>query len=289
VEKSRIHDVARRLDDKSLHAAVRFGVMAIVILPLLPSGPFGPGAGLRPRTLWLAVLIFSGLSFAGYLARKVVRGSAGYPLTGILGGLISSTAVTFTFSRQSRSSEGHSQPLAIGVIGASTILFLRVLVAVAVLNPGLAQTVAPYFALPMMAGIAATGLGWYWSRDGGEEPSAITNPLQFWNSLQMAVVFQAVLYLVHWLDETFGNRGLLVSGAILGVTDVDALTISMARGVETDDWTVASQALTLGVLSNTLLKAVVAAALGRGRFRWLAVSGLATIGAALVISLIVLR
>jgi uncharacterized membrane protein (DUF4010 family) len=174
------------------------------------------------------------------------------------------------------------------VIGASTILFLRVLVAIAVLNRGLAQTAAPYFALPLMAGVAATVLGWYWNNDAGEEPREVTNPLQFWNSVQMAIVFQTVLYLVHWLDETFGNRGLLVSGAILGITDVDALTISMAQGVETDDWTVASQALTIGILSNTFLKAVVAAVLGRGRFRWLAVSGLATILAALVISLVVL-
>ncbi|HZI51185.1 MAG TPA: MgtC/SapB family protein, partial [Terriglobia bacterium] len=80
VEKSRIHDTARKLDDTSVRAAVRFGVMAVVILPLLPEGPFGPGAGFRPRTLWTAVLIFSGLSFAGYLARKSLSGKTGYPV-----------------------------------------------------------------------------------------------------------------------------------------------------------------------------------------------------------------
>ena len=98
VEKSRIHDLARKIDDTSLRAGVRFGVMAVVILPLLPEGPFGPGAGFRPRTLWLAVLIFSGLSFAGYLARKGLSGTLGYPVAGLLGGLVSSTGVTFSFS-----------------------------------------------------------------------------------------------------------------------------------------------------------------------------------------------
>src|SRR5688572_11521561 len=102
VEKSRIHDIARRIDDTSLRAGVRFGVMAVVILPLLPEGPFGPGAGLRPRTLWTAVLIFSGLSFAAYLARKAFREGAGFLAAGLLGGMMSSTAVTFTFSRLSR-------------------------------------------------------------------------------------------------------------------------------------------------------------------------------------------
>jgi uncharacterized membrane protein (DUF4010 family) len=286
IEKSRIHDLARRLDDKGLRAAVRFGVMAIVVLPLLPEGPFGPGAGLRPRTLWLAVLIFSGLSFAGYLARKALHGTAGYPVAGILGGLMSSTAVTFTFSRLSRSVVNANDSLAVGVIGASTILFARVLVATATLNPELARHAVPYFALPLLVGTVATTVGWYRTNDAVEPRNDVANPLQFWNSLQMAVLFQAVLYVVYWLNQAFGSQGLLVSGAILGVTDVDALTISMARGVSTEDGLVAVQALLLGILSNTALKATVAIFLGKGRFRWLATSGLIAIGIALTISLL---
>jgi uncharacterized membrane protein (DUF4010 family) len=288
VEKSRLHDIARRVDDKSLRAAVRFGVMAIVILPLLPEGPFGPGAGLRPRTLWLAVLIFSGLSFTGYLARKAFRDRAGFPVAGILGGMMSSTAVAFTFSRLSRSQPKQSGSLAIGVVGASTVLFLRVLAAALTLNPPLARTAAPYFALPFLAGAATTALGWYRNSDSVEPETEIANPLQFWSSVQMAALFQVVLYVVHWLGQTFGNQGLFVSGAILGVTDVDALTISMAQGVHGEEWTVAAQALSIGILSNTLLKLTVAIFLGSGRFRLFAAGGLAAIGAALVLSIVVL-
>lgn len=288
VEKSRLHDIARRLDDKSLRAAVRFGVMAIVILPLLPEGPFGPGAGLRPRTLWLAVLIFSGLGFAGFLARKALRGATGFAVAGIIGGLMSSTAVAFTFSRLSRSETRQSGSLAVGVVGASTILFLRVLAATAALNPELARAAVAYCALPFLAGTAATAVGWYRNNDSVEHENQIANPLQFWNSVQMALLFQAVLYLVYWLGQTFGDQGLLVSGAILGLTDVDALTISMAQGVERENWTVAAQALSLGILSNTVLKTAAAIALGSGLFRWRAAGGLAAIAAALVVSLLVL-
>jgi uncharacterized membrane protein (DUF4010 family) len=289
VEKSRLHDLARRIDDKSLRAAVRFGVMAIVILPLLPEGPFGPGAGFRPRTLWLAVLIFSGLSFAGYLATKAFRDGAGFPLAGMIGGIISSTAVTFTFSRLSRSKPNQEGSLAVGVSGASTILFLRVLVAAATLNPSFAGRVAPYFAFPFLVGATATALGWYRNKGSVEPDSEITNPLQFWSSVQMAALFQVVLYLVHWLGQRFGNRGLLVSGAVLGLTDVDALTISMAQGVHPQEWTAAAQALSIGILSNTLLKTTVATVLGSGRFRLQAAAGLAAIGAALLVSILVLR
>jgi uncharacterized membrane protein (DUF4010 family) len=96
------------------------------------------------------------------------------------------------------------------------------------------------------------------------------------------------LYVVHWLGQTFGNQGLFVSGAILGFTDVDALTISMAQGVHREEWTLAAQALSIGILSNTLLKLAVAILLGSGRFRWFAAGVLAAIGAALVVSIVVL-
>jgi uncharacterized membrane protein (DUF4010 family) len=286
VEKSFIHDIARRLDDTSLRAAVRFGVMAVVILPLLPEGPFGPGAGFKPRTLWLAVLIFSGLSFVGYLARKSLSGTFGYPVAGLLGGLMSSTVVTLSFSRLSRSQRGAAAPLAVGVVGASTVLFVRVLVATATLNPPLALGAAPYFAIPFASGAAATVSIW---RIKGTAPSEtapeVRNPLQFWNSIQMAALFQVVLYLMHWFQGVFGDQGLLTSGAILGLTNMDALTLSMARGVETTDWSLAGKALSIGILSNTLLKAVLAVFVGEGHFRWLTLAGLCAIGAGVVFSI----
>jgi uncharacterized membrane protein (DUF4010 family) len=288
VEKSRIHDLARRLEDASLRAAVRFGVMAVVILPLLPEGPFGPGAGFRPRTLWIAVLLFSGLSFLGYLARKSIKGRHGYPVAGIIGGMISSTAVTFTFSRLSKSKSAGAGALAAGVIGACTILFLRVLVATATLNPSLALAGAAYFTVPFLVGVAATATSWWLKRDKGEDVEEVKNPLQFWSSVQMALLFQVVLYLVYWLEKSFGSQGLLVSGAVLGFTDVDALTISMARGLQTTDWNVAAQALCLGILSNTVLKVIVALALGAGKFRLYVAAGLLAIGIALGASLVVL-
>jgi uncharacterized membrane protein (DUF4010 family) len=289
VEKSRIHEIARRIDDTTLRAGVRFGVMAIVILPLLPEGPFGPWGGIRPRTLWIAVLLFSGLSFIGYIARKALPGSSGYVAAGILGGMISSTSVALSFSRLSRS-ERHGTSLALGVVGASTVLFLRVAAATGALNPNLARIVVPYFALPLLAGAAITGAGLRWTRKESEpQTHAASNPLQFWASLQMAALFQGVLYLVDWLGKTWGAQGMLVSGAVLGLTDVDALTISMSRSGHSSSLEVAALALSFGILSNTALKAAVALALGKGSFRWLAAGGLAVIGCALALSLLLFR
>ena len=109
VEKSRLHSMVARIDDVSLRAAVRFGVMALVVLPLLPSGPYGPLGGVRPRELWALVLFFSGLSFLGYVARRAVGPGHGYFATGLIGGLISSTNVTFTFRARAGPSRDRSR------------------------------------------------------------------------------------------------------------------------------------------------------------------------------------
>src|SRR4030095_8912283 len=107
-------------------------------------------------------------------------------------------------------------------------------------------------------GVAAAALIWRMDGQAKDEELPISNPLQFWNSIQMAVVFQVVLYLMHWFQGKFGDRGLLATGAILGLTDVDALTISMARGIQATDWSIPAQALCVGIVSNTCLKAAVA-------------------------------
>ena len=135
VEKSRLHALVQRIDDVELRAGVRFAVMACVILPLLPEGPYGPLGGIRPRELWALVLFFSALSFLGHVARRLVGPGHGYLVTGLIGGLVSSTNVTFTFARLSRGDPALERALAFGAVGANAVLYPRVLVATAVLNP----------------------------------------------------------------------------------------------------------------------------------------------------------
>ena len=144
VEKSRLHALAARIDDVGLRAGVRFAVMALVVLPLLPPGPYGPLGGVRPRELWALVLFFSGLSFVGYIARRMVGPGHGYFVTGLLGGLVSSTNVTFTFARTSRIEPASARALAFGAVAANAMLYPRVLVATAVLNVALLPVVFPY-------------------------------------------------------------------------------------------------------------------------------------------------
>jgi uncharacterized membrane protein (DUF4010 family) len=268
VEKSRLHALVARIDDVALRAGVRFGVMALVVLPLLPEGPYGPLGGIRPRELWSIVLFFSGLSFLGYVARRLLGPKQGYLVAGLLGGLVSSTNVTFTFARTSRAEVSTDLALAVGAIGANAMLYPRVLVAVAVLNLPLLPVVARYLALPALVAVAAVIAGVRRSRGDDATVSAIANPLQLNAALQMALVFQAMLMFVHFAGTAWGSAGVYGSAALLGLTDVDALTVSMARGVaHAASLETAAVAIGIGVLSNTVLKLALALLFGSASFQ----------------------
>ena len=279
-EKPRLHRLVASLDEPTMLAAARFAVMSAVILPLLPEGPFGPGPGVRPRELWMLVLLFTGMSFVGFIAQRAT-GAAGYPLTGLLGGLVSSTSLTLTFSRLSKSHRGHDTPLAAGVIAASAVMFARVAVAVAVLNIAILPVLARYVAAPFVVAVAAIVLAWRSLRGPEGEATQLKNPLQLRAAIEMALLFQIVLFAVYYMREWVGETGLLASGFVLGLTDVDALTLSMARsaraGTSID---AASRAIAIGIVSNSLMKAAIAFGIGTGRFRWQAGGALLAMAAA---------
>jgi len=283
VEKKQLHRLVKRLDVVEMRAGVRFAVMAAVILPLLPAGPYGPYGGIRPRQLWELVLFFSGLSFVGYLARRAVGSSRGYALTGLLGGVLSSTSVTLTFSRLSHGHAALGRSLAAGVMAANVMMYPRVLIATLVLAPALTAALWPAFVAPVVIGLALMWLGMRDTKMADAAPKADDNPLQFRSAVQMALLFQIVLFGVGFAHERFGEQGLTGSGALLGLVDVDALTLSMSRMTSTGAAPVeaAAHALALGVLVNTIVKLGIALGVGRGRFRPLAGIGLTLMALAL--------
>jgi uncharacterized membrane protein (DUF4010 family) len=286
VEKSRLHALVKRIDDIGLRAAARFAVMALVVLPLLPEGPYGPMGGVRPRELWALVLFFSGLSFLGYFARRVAGPGRGYLVTGFLGGLASSTNVTFTFARASRTDPTSGQALALGAIAANAMLYPRVLIATAVLNVSLFPYVLGYLAVPALIAFAVTTIGAReHHHDDGMEQS-VPNPLQLPMALQMTAIFQGVLMLVWVAGRYWGNKGILGTAIVLGLTDVDALTISMARHLAPDiSLETAALAIAVGVLSNTTMKLSLALFFGSSGFRRVAGGALFGMAIAAVISL----
>ncbi len=293
-EKSTLQTALKRVAANELRAALQFAVLALVILPLLPAGSHGPYGAFQPRQLWIVVLLFSGLNFAGYIARRVIGETRGLGVTGLLGGLVSSTAVSLTFSRRSRAEPALALPLALGVVAACTVLLPRLVVISAMLQPAVARATVPVLLPPFVAGVVLLAVALWREREtrphdeatGDEEthtpavadssPNGMgQNPLGLASSLQMAIAFQLVLFAVEWVQQSVGSTGVLLSATLLGLTDMDALTVSMNRlGTDAANVAIAATAIGIGVLSNTALKTAMVVSIGAPRFRSRAAIGL---------------
>ena len=280
-EKERLRQFVTRIGARELRAGLQFAVLALVIMPLLPPGRYGPWGGIEPRGLWIIVLLFSALNFAGYLARKAVGAERGYGVTGLMGGLVSSTAVTFQFSRLSRSDPSLGTGLAVGVVGASTILLPRVLIISAILNADVGRALVPFVIPPFVVGAAmllfAVARRWEPAQEA-KQADELQNPLRLSSAIKMALAFQASLMLISYVSNTIGASGVLASAALLGLTDMDALTLSMSRLATTPDLVrLSARAIAIGLLGNAALKITLVIGLGASRYRWLAAMGLGTL------------
>jgi uncharacterized membrane protein (DUF4010 family) len=277
VEKSRMHAAVERLRSEEIAAAARFAVLALVILPLLPTSPLAWLAGIEPRWLWGMVLVFAGLSFAGYLALRLVGPHRGWGVAGLFGGLVSSTAVTLSFARESRARPEAGVALAGGAIAASTVMPLRVAALSAVLNVAVARAVVPVVALPIVLGVLVAGVAWRGPAPSGAEGDSYlpTNPLRLGAAIQMTALFAAVAVALDFVRARFGSGGLFSGALLLGLADLDALTYSMSRLAASGTAAgTAAQVLAVGMAANSLFKAGLALVVGRGRFRLLVGAGM---------------
>jgi uncharacterized membrane protein (DUF4010 family) len=285
-EKNRLHGWVDHVDPVEMRAALHFAVLALVILPLLPATIASPVGEFTPRATWILVLVISGLNFAGHLARRVIGRERGYAVTGALGGLVSSTAVTWGFARSSQDDAALRPAYAAGVTAASTVLFPRVLVLVLLLNPRVALSAMPYFAAPFLVGAACS---WWFARTPSAPGEAVIesprSPLRLGAALQMALVFQLALLLMTFVRGQFGDAGIYTTAALFGVTDVDAISVAMTRTNDAAFAPVAARAIVVAVASNTAAKAVIAATVGRGAFRTRATLALTAMLASMLTSL----
>lgn len=288
-EKRRLHGWVNRLDPIEMRAALQFAVLALVVLPLLPATLSSPLGELTPRGTWIFVLIVSALNFSGHVARRLVGAERGYAVTGALGGVVSSTAVTWGFARESQHDTSHGAAYATGVVAASTVLVPRILIVITLLNPGVAGATLPYLVAPFLVG---AGFTWWTGRSRQASRAAPApaelSPLRLATALKLAAAFQLVLLLMVIVRRQFGDAGVYTSAALFGATDVDALAVAMTRSGDAAFATVAARAIGVGIASNTVLKLGLSLVVGRGVFRLRASLALGVMLAALIASLLLL-
>lgn len=273
--KDPLHTLIRKLGWPDVYAGLRLLVATFIVLPFLPNRAVDPWGALNPYSLWKLVLLISALSLVGYAATRLLGADKGAALTGLTGGLASSTAVTLSFARRSRE-EGENAPaaaLASGILVAWAVMFARVLVEVLVVNRDLVGRVAvPFSAMGLAALAAAAYFFWQGARDRRVAPQAapgvpLTNPFSLTSAAKFAAFFALVLLVVKLAQGRLPGAGVYVVAALAGLTDVDAITLSMAQYARTGSPEVAVTAIVVAALSNTLTKCVLVAVLGGASLR----------------------
>jgi uncharacterized membrane protein (DUF4010 family) len=265
-----LHPLARRISTEDAAGTLRFLVVAVVILPLLPDRTFGPLAVLNPFRIGVLMVLISALSFAGYAAIRLLGPRKGLGLTGIMGGIVSSTAVTLSMSRRAKDRPEISESAAFAVVLASTMMFVRVYVIVAVVNPGLRGDVGFPMAFATAGGVAACAALWIRSGRVHHRPEeiAFSNPFDLGAALKFALLFALILLGSKAAATYLGTAGTYAAGVVAGTTDVDAITLSMANLANGAGLShrVAATTIFLGTASNTIVKGVMAAVAGGWRF-----------------------
>ena len=272
--KDWLHRLARRIDASDVEATLKFAIVTLIILPLVPDHNYGPAPldVLNPYKIWLMVVLISGLNFASYILVKTVGAEHGVGIAGLLGGLVSSTATTLGFSQRSREPGEDASALALGILLAWTVMFFRVVIMTWFINGPLGLRLGVAMALLCVVSLGACY--WLWRRHKQQERGQVeagSNPFELDEAIKFGLLFGVVVFLAKAAEVFLGEAGLYLAAGIAGLTDVDAITLAMADLAKTDDknLTPAARAIVIAVLANTLVKSLMAMSLGSKELRGL--------------------
>jgi len=230
--KEPLHEFVHKMGEHDILAVMRFAAIALVILPILPNQTYGPFNVINPYDIWRMVVLIVGISLMGYVAYKIFKEKAGTLLAGLIGGLISSTATTVSYARNTKNSPESSSLAAIAIMLASTVSTLRVTIAFAVVSPTAIKQLAPPL-LVMFALMVVISAVIYFQRSGDSktipEPE---NPAELMSAIVFGGLYGLVIFAVAAAKELLGENSLYVIAMISGLTDVDAITLSTGRLVE---------------------------------------------------------
>jgi uncharacterized membrane protein (DUF4010 family) len=250
--------LVKALTREDIYAALQFAVISLVILPVLPkeSNLPPPFDVLSPFRIWLMVVFISGINFLGYLAIKIAGPERGIGITGLLGGLVSSTGVTLGFSERSNRESSLAKPFALAIMISWTVMFARVLVEVGVLNMELLRLVWLPITSAGLAGLLFCVYLYLSQRTTEKDTQEFSNPFDLFSAIKFGLLYGLILVIARAAQLYFGDTGVYISSLLSGLADVDAITISLAQlsDAGTISMTVAAQSIVIATIANTIAK-----------------------------------
>jgi len=268
--KPMVHSWIHTVSKEDVYTTLKFLLVTVIVLPLLPNQTYDPLEVLNPFEIGLMVVLITGISFVGYVAIRLLGPGRAMGLIGLVGGLVSSTAVTLSSANQARLQTRLHDLLAMAVALASTIMAVRIGVEVGIIYPPLLRSLALPLAVMSLAGLGWAGF-FYWRGQHavtqGTAEVPLTNPVELSTAVKFGLLFAGVLFGAKAANVYLGDKGLYLAGILAGMADVDAITLSMANLVrEGLDPATGSTTIILGIASNTVVKSIMALLLGGWQF-----------------------
>ena len=258
VSKKSLHTFASKIKQVEVYSTLKFAIIAFIILPLLPNKAYGPYNVLNPYIIWLMVVLITGISFLAYILIKAFGAKRGIGITGFLGGLISSTAITTSLSSQSKK-VSLVNPFVFGIIIAGATMFIRVLIEVSILNYDLLQSLLIPIGVMGVIGFIAAAFFWFRKEKPTKEIHAceFSSPFTMGPAVKFAILFAVILFISKAGQVLLGNNALYGISFFSGLVDIDAITVSMANLSRTGDipMSIATTAIIIAATANTLTKA----------------------------------
>ena len=259
--KVQLMNVIGRITQEEIYALVRFVIIALLIYPFLPDENYGPYDVINPSEIGLVVILTSGVGFLGYVLMRVLGANKGVLLTGIIGGLVSSTMVTWVFSKKSKEQSTLNALYTSAILAACTIMVVRVFLWVFLFNKSLLAGLMVPLSILLLTAAGATI--YFYIKDkktnGKEESMPLGKPLELTNAMWFGVLYVAILLVISYANDYLGNEGIYITTGIAGLSDVDAITISISKMSAVSISVITAQnAILLATLANTAAKFAIA-------------------------------
>ncbi len=262
--KQEIHSILNQLERRELIATLQLLIVAAVALPLLPNRNIGPWEALNPRTIGWMVLLIAGISYIGYFAMRIVGSRIGLLATAVIGGLVSSTAVTLAYAKIARKEQDNLALLGAGISLAAGIMAVRLLIEVGIVNPALVPLlIIPVGLLAIVPLVAAVIIAIRTTQNISSAEVKLKNPVELGAALGFAAVLSVLFVLVRAAQTFLGDTGIYILSAISGIADVDTVSLSLAQATrENLSLEIAATGILIAAMVNTLFKAILATFIG---------------------------
>jgi len=272
--KQPMHQFVGRISLDDIYATTKFLILGLIVLPVLPNQTLGPLNVLNPFKIGMMILLVAGISFTGYLASRLVGQDRGLIVTGFLGGLASSTAVTLTYAGKAKKEQRLAPLCAVAIVIACSTMFARIVAVVAVVDRSLLSTLAWSLGTMAAVGLLASVILYFRTIGHPDEPAdsvskaqqdgvTLRNPFELKQAVTFGLLYGGVLFVAKAAQTYFGSSGIYASSFLAGLTDVDAITLSVTdlhkSGLATP---VAATAITLAAVTNTIVKSTMAVTIG---------------------------